>query len=157
MKSADGVQSTYRTHDIAPSGGDITLSEIVTAQKAEHLAPEDSVVFANIPEALDMYQSVLVATDALRLATDADVAMIGHTTFGSRLASGPMTAYDFGAFVRFGGDVKVAWIKGDVLAQILTRSNPFTVATLDGRTGDYVHVTEFDIDTSATYRLAVNR
>lgn len=155
-KGSDGVATTYQTHAIAPKGGDAALEALITEQKAEHLTAEDSEVIANIPEAMDLHASILVATEALRGATDADLALIGHTTFGAPLASGPMTRYDFNAFVRFGGGVKVAQVSGETLAKMLSRANQFAATTLEGRTGDYVHVAEVDIDTSKTYRLAVN-
>ena len=155
-KGADGVRTAYRTQAIAPSGGDAELAGLIEAQKAEHLTTEDSEVIATIPSAMDMHSSILVATDAMRLATDADVAMIGHTTFGAPLAAGPLTRYDFDAFVRFGGGLRVAEVPGDVLAAILARSNQFAAETLQDRTGDYVHVAEIDLDPSKTYRLAVN-
>jgi len=155
-KGADGVQTAYRTQAIAPSGGDAELAALIEAQKTEHLTAEDSEVIAIIPSAMDMHSSILVATDAMRLATGADVAMIGHTTFGAPLAAGPLTRYDFDAFVRFGGGLRVAEISGDVLAEILARSNQFAADMLQGRTGDYVHVAEIDLDRSKTYRLAVN-
>ena len=155
-KAADGVETTYQTRAIEPLGGDEDLAALIEAQKAEHLTPEDSEVIATIPAAMDMHTSILVATDAMRSATDADIAMIGHTTFGAPLAAGPLTRYDFDAFVRFGGGLKVAEIPGELLAAILARSNQFAAETLADRTGDYVHVAEVDLDASKTYRLAVN-
>ncbi|MEM1065917.1 MAG: metallophosphoesterase [Pseudomonadota bacterium] len=153
---ANGVATAYETLSIAPSGGDADLAELIDAHKAEHLAEEDKAVIASIPEALDMHSSILVATEAIRLATEADIAMIGHTTFGAPLAAGPMTRYDFDAFVRFGGALAVAEVPGETLAQILSRANQFTAETLSGRTGDYVHVAEVAIDPSRSYRMAVN-
>lgn len=43
-----------------------------------------------------------------------------------------------------------------LLATILARVNQFAAATLEGRTGDYIHVAEIDIDPAKTYRLATN-
>lgn len=155
-KADDTVQATYETVPIAPRDGNTALADVIAAQKTEHLTDEDTDVIANVPNDMDMHSSILLATDALRAATDADVAMIGHTTFGAPLAAGPLTKYDFDAFVRFGGPLKVASVQGDILADMLGRANQFAAQTLDERTGDYVHVAELDIDTSQTYRLAVN-
>lgn len=155
-KGADGIQTAYQTKSIEPGGGDAELSALIDTQKAEHLTAEDREIIATIPSAMDMHTSILLATDAMRNATDADVAMIGHTTFGAPLAAGPLTRFDFDAFVRFGGGLKVAEISGEDLAAILTRSNQFAAQTLEGRTGDYVHVAKIDLDRSKTYRLAVN-
>ena len=122
----------------------------------EHLTDEDRAVIAEMPRAFDLHESILLATEALRQATEADVAMLGHTTFGAPLAAGPLTRYDFDAFVRFGGGVSVASVTGEQLSAMLSRSNQFMAETLDGMTGDYVHVAAIDVDPAKTYRLAVN-
>jgi len=155
-KGADGVRTDYRTQAVAPSGGDAALAALIDAQKAQHLTAQDTEVIATLPLALDLHASILVATEAVRIATQADLAMIGHTTFGAPLAAGPLIRYDFDAFVRFGGGLRVTEISGADLAPILARSNQFTAQNLEGRTGNYVHVAAVDLDTSRTYRLAVN-
>lgn len=158
IKGPDGVQTQYRTNSIEPNtdGNTNELGELIAAQKALHLKAADREVVADIPRSLDLHNSVLVATDAVRLATQSDLAMIGHTTFGAPLSAGPLTRYDFDAFVRFGGGMKVASVTGDKLASILTLANQFAAETLEQRSGDYVHVAEVDLDASRTYRLAVN-
>lgn len=155
-RGSDGILTNYETHAVQPGGGDAELTALIAAQMEEHLTDEDKEVIAEIPAAMDMHNSILLATDAIRIATDADLAMIGHTTFGAPLAAGPMTRYDFNAFVRFGGGLKLVEISGEGLASILARSNQFTASDLEGRTGDYVHVAKIDLDPSGTYRLAVN-
>ena len=148
--------ATYRTEDVAPSGGDEALAALIEAMKAEHLSDEDRAVIAEMPRAFDLHESILIATEALRQATEADVALLGHTTFGAPLAAGPLTRYDFDAFVRFGGGVSVAQVSGEQLSAMLARANQFMAETLDGMTGDYVHVAAVDVDPAKTYRLAVN-
>lgn len=155
-KGAEGVRTTYDTRAVALGGGDAALADLIATQKTEHLSDADKTVIATLPEAMDMHRSILVATDAVRQATEADVAMLGHTTFGAPLAAGPMTRYDFDAFVRFGGGLKLANVPGETLAAILTRANQFTAQDLSGRTGDYVHVADLDLDPSRVYRVAVN-
>ncbi len=155
-KGTDAVAATYRTEDVAPSGGDEALAALIEAMKAEHLTDEDRAVIAELPRAFDLHASILIATEALRQATEADVALLGHTTFGAPLAAGPLTRYDFDAFVRFGGGVSVVSISGEQLAAMLARANQFMAETLDGMTGDYVHVAALDVDPARTYRLAVN-
>lgn len=155
-KGAEGVTTSYRTEAVAPVAGDAALTEVIDAQKAEHLTDEDAAVITEIPEAFDMHNSILLAADAVREATGTDVAMVGHTTFGAPLAAGPLSRYDFNAFVRFGGGLKMVEISGETLAAIVGRANQFTASDLSGRTGDYVHVGKLDIDPAKTYRLAVN-
>lgn len=155
-RGADGVSVAYDTAAVDPVAGDPALTEIIAAQKAEHLTAEDREVLADLPEALDMHRSILIAADAVRLATEADVAMLGHTTFGAPLAAGPLTRYDFDAFVRFGGGLEVAEVSGAQLIEIASRANQFAATDLAGRTGDYVHVAGLDLAADRTYRLAVN-
>jgi 2',3'-cyclic-nucleotide 2'-phosphodiesterase (5'-nucleotidase family) len=154
--SKGSAAATYRTEEVAPTGGDEALAALIEAMKAEHLTDADRAVIAELPRAFDLHESILIATDALRLATEADVALLGHTTFGAPLAAGPLTRYDFDAFVRFGGGVSVASVGGERLSAILGLANQFMAATLDGMTGDYVHVAALDVDPARTYRLAVN-
>ena len=151
-----GAAATYRTEEVAPTGGDEALAALIEAMKAEHLTDGDRAVIAELPRAFDLHESILIATDALRQATEADVALLGHTTFGAPLAAGPLTRYDFDAFVRFGGGVSVASVSGEQLSAMLGLANQFMAETLDGMTGDYVHVAALDVDSTKTYRLAVN-
>ncbi|MDN2579262.1 5'-nucleotidase C-terminal domain-containing protein [Aquibium sp. ELW1220] len=156
VELAKGGAASYRAEEVAPSGGDEALAALIEAMKAEHLTEADCAVIAELPRAFDLHESILLATEALRQATDADVAMLGHTTFGAPLAAGPLSRYDFDAYVRFGGGVSVASISGEKLSAMLARANQFMAETLDGMTGDYVHVAEIDVDPAKTYRLAVN-
>jgi hypothetical protein len=82
--------------------------------------------------------------------------MLGHTTFGQPIPQGPVTRFDFDAYIRFDGDIRVAEVPGAVLSQIMGRANQHLASSLDQRTGDFVHAAALDIDADATYRLAVN-
>ncbi|MEM1265003.1 MAG: metallophosphoesterase [Pseudomonadota bacterium] len=155
-RGSDGIETGYATRTVRPGSGDAALAALIEDQKAEHLTEDDTEVLAVLPTAFDMHHSILLATDAMRLAAEADVAMIGHTTFGAPLAAGPLTRYDFDAFLRFGGGLKVAEVSGETLAAIAARGNQFTAETLDQRTGDYVHVAELDLSPAETYRFVVN-
>ena len=155
-RGADGVAVKYRAEDIPVGEGDAELADLIAAQKAEHLTDEDTAVIAEIGEDRDLHQSILIATEAIRSAADADVAVIGHTTFGAPLSKGAFTKYDLDAFIRFGGGLSMAEMSGETLAGILMRANQFKAATLEERTGDYVHVAEVDVDPAKTYRFVTN-
>ncbi len=141
---------------IAPEGGDPALAEAIAAAMAEHLTEAETEVIAMREAALDLPASILLAAEAVREAAGADVAFLGHTTFGAPLAAGPLTRYDFDAFVRFDGDIRVAEVPGTTLAAIMRRANQHRAASLGARTGDFVHAREIDIDPAATYRIAAN-
>jgi len=151
-----GAVAGYEMRPVGTDAPDSALTEAIAAAKAEHLTDEDTAVIAEFAEARDIHASILLAAEAVRIATGADVAVLGHTTFGAPLAAGPLTKYDFDAFIRFDGGLSVTEVSGERLAEILTRANQFLAEGLDGRTGDYVHVADLDIDPAATYRLATN-
>jgi 5'-nucleotidase/UDP-sugar diphosphatase len=154
---ADGPRFEVETVAIEPSiAADAALEALIREQMDAHLTEEDREVIVERESALDLASSILVAVEAVRAATDADIAMLGHTTFGQALPAGPLTAYDFDAFVRFGGDLTVAEVDGATLSEILRLANQHQAASLDQRTGDFVYANEVAIEPDATYRLAVN-
>ncbi|MFN6979374.1 MAG: 5'-nucleotidase C-terminal domain-containing protein, partial [Gemmobacter sp.] len=153
---AHGAAPRVSTLAVAPGGGDEGIAESVAKAMAEHLTDEERAVIGVRDTALDLPASILLAAEAVRAAVEADIAFLGHTTFGAPLAAGPLTRYDFDAFIRFDGDIRVAAVPGDVLAQIMTRANQHRAASLDARTGDFVHAAEIAIDPSKTYRVATN-
>ncbi|MEP0943683.1 MAG: metallophosphoesterase [Rhizobiaceae bacterium] len=157
-KAQDGIETSYRTErvEVGLAQEESVLAEIIDAQKSRHLTVEDRQIITSVPNSLDLHHSILLATEAMRRATDADLAMIGHTSFGAPLSMGPLTRYDFNAFVRFGGGLKVASVPGQTLMKILNRANQFAATSLENRSGDYVHVADVDLDAGKTYRLAVN-
>lgn len=155
--AAEGPRFEVETVAIDPSiEADASLQAIVDAQMDAHLEDAERAVIVERGQPLDLASSILLAVEAVRAAADADVAMLGHTTFGQPLAAGPLTQYDFDAFVRFGGDIRAAEISGETLAGILKLANQHRAASLDERTGDFVYADAPDIDPAATYRLAVN-
>ncbi len=155
-RSGAGLTVTPRQVAVGLDSGDPALAEAVAATEAAHLQDGDTEVLADLPQSYDIHGSILLATEAVRAATGADLAVLGHTTFGAPLSAGPLRRYDFDAFVRFDGGLAVAEVPGETLAGILARANQFRATDLDARTGDYVHVAEFDIDPGRTYRLATN-
>lgn len=155
--AAEGPRFDVETIAIEPSiEPDAPLQAIIDAQLDAHLEDAERAVIVERGQPLDLASSILLAVEAVRAATDADVAMLGHTTFGQPLAAGPLTQYDFDAFVRFGGDIRVAELSGETLTGILKLANQHQAASLDERTGDFVYANALDIDPAATYRLAVN-
>ncbi|PYE81163.1 5'-nucleotidase C-terminal domain-containing protein [Pseudoroseicyclus aestuarii] len=150
------VRASYSAETIPAGSGDGDLAALIAAQMETHLTAEDREVLARIPQTLDLHASILVAAEAVRQAAQADLAMLSHTTFGAPLSEGPFTRYDLDAFIRFGGGISVTEISGADLTAILSRTNQFAAASLDARTGDYMHVAEVDLDPDATYRLAMN-
>lgn len=141
---------------IPAEGGDSALAELIAAAKAEHPTDAEREVIAKTAHPRDLPASILIAAEAVRAAVEADIAFLGHTTFGAPLAAGPLTRYDFDAFIRFDGDIRVAEVPGETLAAILARANQHLATRLEERTGDFVHARAIDIDPAQSYRVATN-
>jgi len=137
-----------------PGEGD--LSAVIEAQIAERFTAAETAVIGTNEIARDLPASIPFATEALRMAAEADIAMLGHTTFGQPIPQGAVTRYDFDAYIRFGGDIRVVEISGAELAKSMGRANQHLASRLDQRAGDFVHAAQIGIDPPATYRLAVN-
>jgi 2',3'-cyclic-nucleotide 2'-phosphodiesterase (5'-nucleotidase family) len=105
---------------------------------------------------MDLREAILFAAEAVREGAGADIAVLGHTTFGTGLPAGPVRAYDFDAYIRFDGDIQLAEVDGATLRGILTLANQHEAASLDARTGDFIHAAEIEIDDGAVYQLATN-
>lgn len=154
---ADGPSFDVETIKVDSSiKEDEVLAALVAKQLEEHLQDEELEVITECAEALDLATSILLAVEAVREAADADIAMLGHTTFGQGLPEGPLTKYDFDAFVRFGGDIRVAEVSAETMLGILRLANQHQAASLDARTGDFVYANTIELTRYATYRLAVN-
>jgi 2',3'-cyclic-nucleotide 2'-phosphodiesterase (5'-nucleotidase family) len=143
--------------DIPDEGeADAVLAALIARLEEEHLGAEDRAVVGRSPRTMDLRESILFAVEAVRDRAGADVAVLGHTTFGAPLTAGPVRRYEFDAFVRFDGDIRVAEVDGATLRRIMAQANQHEAATLEERTGDFVHAAELAVDPDATYRLATN-
>ena len=154
---AGGFEVAARQVDVPAEGeGDAELAALIARLEDEHLTEADRAVLGTSPRAMDLRETILFAAEAVRERAGADLAVLGHTTFGAPLGAGPVRRYDFDAVVRFDGDIRVAEVDGATLRTILARANQHEAASLDARTGDYVHAAAIEVDDAATYRLATN-
>lgn len=135
---------------------DPTLAALVAATLAEHLTPEDRAVVATLPAALPLPRAAALAAEAARRAAGADAALLNHTSFGAGLPAGPVTRYDFDAFLRFDDAICAGEMEGAALARVLARANQHDGAPLAARTGDYLHATPLAPERGRLYRVAVN-
>jgi 2',3'-cyclic-nucleotide 2'-phosphodiesterase (5'-nucleotidase family) len=136
--------------------GDVDLAALIARLETEHLTEEDRTVVGTAPRTMDLREAILFAVEAVRERAGADLALLGHTTFGTGLKAGPVRRYDFDAYIRFDGDIVATEVDGATLRSILARANQHEAATLDERTGDYVHAAKVAVDDGETYRLATN-
>jgi 2',3'-cyclic-nucleotide 2'-phosphodiesterase (5'-nucleotidase family) len=97
------------------------------------------------------------AVEAARKAANADVALIGATTFGAGLPAGEVSRFAFDACVRFDGPLWVAGVEGSRLKQILSRANQGPETPFAERGGEnLVAVAPPDIVAGRTYRFVTS-
>lgn len=152
-----GVRVTMTEVALGPSSpADPALARLVATNEDRHLTVDDRALVANLSKAMDLTESILFATEAMRLAAGADVGFLNHTSFGTGLAAGRVDRYGFDAFIRFDGDIEVAMVDGATLSRIMRLANQHQAAALDPLTGDFVYANKLAIDPKARYRIAAN-
>jgi 2',3'-cyclic-nucleotide 2'-phosphodiesterase (5'-nucleotidase family) len=154
---APGAAPSFAFVEVADDApADPGLAALVAATLAEHLTPEDRAVVATLAAPLALPLAAALAAEAARLAAGADAALLNHTSFGAGLPRGPVSRYDFDAFLRFDDAICVGEMEGTALARVLARANQHDGVPLSARTGDYLHATRLAPEPGRIYRVAVN-
>ncbi len=136
---------------------DPSLSALIKKQSAAWLTADDLRPIGRLAGPLNLEKAVLFAGEAIREAAGADVAFLGHTTFGDGLPAGDITPVDLAAFVRFDGGLAAATVDGEtLLGAILPRTNQFADFPYERRIGDFLHGTAIDPKPGKQYRIVVN-
>lgn len=136
---------------------DAALAALIQRQRAAWLKEDDLRPIGRLAAPLTLEEAVRFAGEAIRAATGAEAAFLGHTTFGDGLPAGEITPVDLAAFVRFDGGLAVATVDGETLARlILPRVNQFADFPYERRTGDFLHATPIDPKPGKSYRIAAN-
>jgi hypothetical protein len=99
------------------------LAALIRETFAEHLTAEETVVVGRTAQPLGPTEAAKFAVEAARAAANADVALIGGTTFGAGLPRGEVTRFALDASVRFDGTLWAAEVEGAHLKRILARAN----------------------------------
>ncbi|MGG7564598.1 metallophosphoesterase [Rhodovulum sp. DZ06] len=142
--------------EIRPGGDeDMAVSALVDSARLAYLSGPAQEAIAELPEARTRAEGALLAADALRSASGADLALIDHVGLGSALPGGTLRRYDLDKFMRRDAPVVTAEVSGEALGRILARANQHEAQGLEGRTGDFVHAPVIAPDPAATYRLAM--
>lgn len=102
---------------------DDALAGLVRDTLATQLTAEETAVVGHSPRAFPPSEAARFAVEAARVAAEADVAVIGATTFGAGLPAGAVTRFAFDACVRFDGALFVAEVDGAWLRQLFARAN----------------------------------
>jgi 5'-nucleotidase/UDP-sugar diphosphatase len=102
---------------------DPVMAKLIRETLAQHLTPEETASVGRLARALSPPDAARFVVEAMRAAANADVALIGATTFGAGLPAGDVSRFAFDACVRFDGTLWVAEVDGAKLKQILARAN----------------------------------
>jgi 2',3'-cyclic-nucleotide 2'-phosphodiesterase (5'-nucleotidase family) len=108
---------------LAEDAADADFAQLVRTTLAQQLTAEETAVVGRTARALAPSAAAMFAVEAARVAAQADVAVIGATTFGAGLPAGAVTRFAFDACVRFDGTLFAAEISGEKLLKILARAN----------------------------------
>lgn len=99
------------------------LAALITSMFAKHLTVEETALVGRSPGALGPTEAAQFAVEAARRAAQADVALVGATTFGAGLPAGGVSRFALDACVRFDGTLFTAEVDGAWLKQLLARCN----------------------------------
>ncbi|MBL9201054.1 MAG: 5'-nucleotidase C-terminal domain-containing protein [Opitutaceae bacterium] len=138
----------------ADDPADQALAKLVHETLEKNLTPDEAVVVGRASRAFAPDEAARFAVEAARAAADADVALVGATTFGAGLPSGDVTRFAFDACVRFDGPLFAAEVSGAWLQKILARANQGADTPFAERGGEnLVAAVRGPIEPGRTYRL----
>jgi len=129
---------------------DAALDGEIRAALTSALTNEDKRVVGHTSQAFSAPEAARFAVESARRAANADLAIIGATTFGDGLPVGDLSAYAFDNCVRFDGPLYVATISGDTARALLRRSNQGPDTPYAERTGENLIATTSDHFTDAS-------
>lgn len=135
---------------------DAELRDEIARLREQHLSAEDLATVGTVPRDLTVREAALWSVEALAEATDADVALLNHTSFGAGLAEGELPRHRFDAFMRFDNDVMVTEMEGETLARVLDQANQGPDTPLAERTGDFLYASDLDPQPGETYRVVTS-
>lgn len=136
---------------------DPALAQLVRETLAQHLTPEEKTIVGRSPRELAPGEAATFAVEAARQAADADIALIGGTTFGAGLPAGEVSRFAFDACVRFDGTLWVAEVTAAEARALLARCNQGPATPLAQRGGEnLVAVTRRPIEEGRRYRFVTS-
>ncbi len=137
----------------ADAPADPDLSALIQTTLDAHLTDEERTIIATIPAPLTLGETGRLTAEVMALATGSDIGFVGHTTFGTGLAAGPVSRYAFDAAVRFDGKLVVADVSPEVGLQLLARANQDGDTALADRTGDFLYAVPTDLSSKDKIRI----
>ncbi len=153
-KTAGGIAWTVTTEALGETPADPEIAGLVRETLARHLTKEEREIVGESSRAFGPGEAPRFVVEAARVATQADAAMVGATTFGAGLPAGGVTRFAFDACVRFDGPLFTAEVDGSWLRRLVARSNQGPDTPWEKRSGEnLVTVAPEVIDDRARYRF----
>jgi 2',3'-cyclic-nucleotide 2'-phosphodiesterase (5'-nucleotidase family) len=138
--------------DVQPQ--DAAFTAMVRTTITAALTADDQRIVGRTREAMTAAAAARFAVESARRAANADLAIVGATTFGDGLPRGDVTAYAFDNCVRFDGPLYVATLSGKAARALLRRCNQDPNTPFDERTGEnLIASARGDLDDASTYRI----
>ena len=155
--SNDAIEVDLRIIDVETlQGQDGSMAAEIRRLRQQYLGEQQLEVIGQVARNKSLPEAALWAVDALREKSNADLAVLNHTSFGSGLSAGELKRYRFDEFVRFDNEVMVAEIDGKTLESILAKANQHRYPSIENRSGDFLYANDIEIDPESTYQLATS-
>ncbi|MDO5620353.1 MAG: metallophosphoesterase [Paracoccus sp. (in: a-proteobacteria)] len=133
-----------------------SLRDLIPQVMAAHLTEAERSPIATLPAAMSLAELARLTARTMAQATGADVGFIGHTSFGTGLPGGAVSAYAYDAALRFDGSLMRATVDAGTMAAIMARCNQDGDMPLDRRTGDFLYAAPDPVPGKATYTIVCN-
>jgi len=133
-----------------------TLAALIPAVLAKHLTAEELASIGTLEKPMTLGEAARYVATTMADITEGDIGFIGHTTFGTGLAAGPISRFDFNASLRFDGKLVAAEVDAPTLAAILERCNQDGDIALSARTGDFLYAAPVGLAGKPLYRIVTN-
>lgn len=152
-----GVEAIYRDVITAEIGAvDTEMASVIEQVREQYLDADDLAVVGTVPRDMTVTEAALWAVETVRVATDADLALLNHTTFGSGLLAGPLARYRFDQFARFDNDIMRATVDAQTLRTILAGANQHRSDDVRSRTGDFLYTGPIDVIDGRSYDIVTS-
>jgi 2',3'-cyclic-nucleotide 2'-phosphodiesterase (5'-nucleotidase family) len=122
----------------------------------KHLTEQDRVQVGRLAAPLGLGDAARVLAGAMARATQSHIGIMSHTTLGTGLPAGSITAYDLAAFIRFDGPLFLAELDGATVASLYGVANQDGELPLAARRGDFIYMNVEPVSQAFRYRVVTN-
>lgn len=132
-------------------------NELKSLQR-DFLERDDLQTIGRLPGALAFDNAVQWAVDTIACRTDADFALVNHTSFGSGLPGGDVSRYAFSTFVRFENQLVEAECRGDQIKKFIALIESKDSIPLSERSGSVLFgsIGNREIEDHGLYRFVTS-